>query len=130
VRELGWTAEQVIITNGESGYRYSELAEAFYGSAPADEANARANLPAIRKEETKGAGKILGIRRHYFLDQRDLGFQTEAAQADSRNWDRPKLHAFLSDLTSREQYELVFTLLPTPRLTATIGPRRSWLWER
>jgi LmbE family N-acetylglucosaminyl deacetylase len=113
VRELGCTADQVVITNGEAGYRYSELAEAFYGSALADEAHARAHLPGIRKEETKRAGRILGIRRHYFLDQRDLGFQTDAAQADSRNWDRPKLRAFLQELISREQYDLVFTLLPT-----------------
>ena len=30
-RELGWTADQVVITDGESGYRYSALAEAVYG---------------------------------------------------------------------------------------------------
>ncbi|HLH20004.1 MAG TPA: PIG-L family deacetylase [Bryobacteraceae bacterium] len=112
VKELGWTADQVIVTNGESGYRYADLAGIFYGAALADEADARAHLPAIRKEEAKRAGKILGIRRHYFLDQRDLGFQTDAAQADSRNWDRPKLHAFLADLLAREQYDVVFTLLP------------------
>jgi hypothetical protein len=33
VRELGWAADQVIVTNGEAGYRYSTLAEAVYGVA-------------------------------------------------------------------------------------------------
>jgi LmbE family N-acetylglucosaminyl deacetylase len=113
VRELGWTADQVVITNGEAGYRYSHLAEAFYGSALTDEAQARAHLPEIRKEETRRAGRILGIRNHYFLDQRDLGFQTDASQADAHNWDRKKLHAFLAHLISRERYDVVFTLLPT-----------------
>ena len=32
VRELHWVADQVVITNGESGYRYASLAEAIYGT--------------------------------------------------------------------------------------------------
>jgi LmbE family N-acetylglucosaminyl deacetylase len=113
VREQGWTADQVVITNGESGYRYSQLAEIFYGSVLTDETDARAHLPAIRKEEVKRAGRILGIRRHYFLDQRDLGFDTDAARADDHNWDAAKVRGFLADLIGRERYDVVFTLLPT-----------------
>ena len=113
VREQGWTADQVVITNGESGYRYAQLAEAFYGSVLADEADARAHLPAIRKEEVKRAGRILGIRRHYFLDQRDLGFDSDAAHADSRNWNAAKVRGFLAELIGRERYDVIFTLLPT-----------------
>ena len=33
VRELGWAADQVIVTNGDAGYRYSAPAEAVYGVA-------------------------------------------------------------------------------------------------
>jgi LmbE family N-acetylglucosaminyl deacetylase len=113
VHELGWTADQVVISNGESGYRYASLAESVYGVALSTVADARANLPAIRKEEVVQAGKILGIRQHYFLDQRDLGFSTSAAQADTSNWDRPHISQFLSDLLNRERYDAVFTLIPT-----------------
>jgi len=113
VRELGWSADQVVITNGESGYRYAALAEAFYGITLADERDGRARLPDLRKEETIRAGKILGIRQHYFLDQRDLGFSSDAAAADAYNWDRPHLLAVLGDLLARERYDAVFTLLPT-----------------
>lgn len=113
VRELGWSADQVVITNGESGYRYSALAEAFYGVPLADERDARARLPDLRKEETMRGGKILGIRQHYFLDQRDLGFLSDAAAADASNWDRPHLLAVISGLLARERYDAVFTLLPT-----------------
>jgi LmbE family N-acetylglucosaminyl deacetylase len=91
VRELGWAADQVIVTNGEAGYRYSTLAEAVYGVALSQASEGRAHLPAIRKEEAVRAGKILGIRRHYFLDQKDSGFATDAASADSSNWDRPRV---------------------------------------
>ena len=113
VQERGWTADQVVITNGEAGYRYSTLAETYYGVPLAAEADGRARLPAIRKEEARRAGKVLGIHRHYFLDQKDLGFATDAASADSSNWDRPAILAFLADLLGRERYDAVFTLLPT-----------------
>src|SRR5882757_4361791 len=91
IREFGWTADQVVITNGEAGYRYSSLAEAIYGKKLANERDGRANLPAIRKEEASRAVKILGIGHHYFLDQKDLGFSTSAPKADSSNWDRERI---------------------------------------
>jgi len=113
VRELGWQADQVLVTNGEAGYRYSALAEAVYGVALTRESDGRANLPAIRKEEAMRAGKILGIRQHYFLDQKDLGFATDATLADSSNWDRGRVLATISGLLAQERYDAVFTLLPT-----------------
>jgi len=113
-RELGWTADHVVITNGEAGYRYSALAEAVYGVGLTDEAHGRSRLPAIRKRETLAAGKVLGIRRHYFLDQRDSGFATDAAAAPATNWDRAAVLAFLTGLLQRERYDAVFMLLPTP----------------
>jgi N-acetylglucosamine malate deacetylase 2 len=122
VRECGWIADQVVITNGESGYRYATLAETFYGVSLADTSEGRANLAEIRKREARNAGKILGIRQHYFLDQRDLGFDTNAASADSGNWDRTYLRTFLSDRLSRERYDVVFTLLP---IAQTHGHHRA-----
>ena len=113
IHEQGWAADQVVITNGEAGYRYSTLAETYYGVPLTAEADGRARLPAIRKEEARRAGKVVGIRRHYFLDQKDLGFATDAATADASNWDQPALLAFLADLLDRERYDVVFTLLPT-----------------
>ena len=113
VRELGWTADQAILTDGESGYRYATLAEVFYGTGLTHEGDGRARLAAIRKQEAVRAGKVLGIRQHYFLDQKDAGFATDASSADSRNWDRPRLRAFLDDLLAGERYDAVFTLLPT-----------------
>ena len=121
-RELGWTADHVIITNGEAGYRYSALAESVYGVGLTREQEGRSRLPAIRKRETRSAGKLLGIRRHYFLDQRDSGFAADAATAPSSNWDRPRVLQFLKTILHREHYDAVFTLLPT---TQTHGHHRA-----
>jgi LmbE family N-acetylglucosaminyl deacetylase len=51
----------------------------------------------------------------YFLDQKDVGFSTDAAAADSSNWDRRRVLAFLSALLERERYDVILTLLPTER---------------
>ena len=112
-RELGWAADHVVITNGEAGYRYSALAEAVYGVGLTGEREGRSRLPAIRKRETLAAGKVLGIRHHYFLDQRDSGFATDAASAPTNNWDYGAVRTFLTGLLHRERYDAVFTLLPT-----------------
>jgi len=113
VRELGWVADQVVITNGEAGYRYAALAETVYGTKLVQEDDGRAHLPAIRKEEVLRAGKILGLRRHYFLDQRDSGFTTNAAEADASNWDRTRISHFLKGVLAHEHYDAILTLLPT-----------------
>jgi LmbE family N-acetylglucosaminyl deacetylase len=114
-RELSWTADHVVITNGEGGYRYSALAESIYGIGLTRESEGRSRLPAIRKRETINAGKVLGIRRHYFLDQRDSGFTTDAANASTANWDRERVRQYLTALLHREHYDAIFTLLPTPQ---------------
>lgn len=113
VREMGWIADQVTITDGESGYRYATLAEMYYGVVLTQGEEGRAHLAAIRKEETLHAGKVLGIRQNYFLDQKDLGFDTDAATAEAGNWDGAYLHGFLAGLLKKERYDAIFTLLPT-----------------
>jgi LmbE family N-acetylglucosaminyl deacetylase len=112
-RELGWAADLVVITNGEAGYRYSALAESVYGVALTREREGRSRLPAIRRRETVSGGKVLGIRRHYFLEQQDSGFATDSSKAPVNNWDRARILGALEGLLQRERYDAVFTLLPT-----------------
>ena len=110
VRELGWVADQIVITNGEGGYRYSTLAETVYGKPLAGRPE---GLTTIRREETLRAGKILGIRRHKFLDQKDPGFATDRTQADVSLWDRAKVVESLRDNMAKGEYDAVFVLIPT-----------------
>jgi LmbE family N-acetylglucosaminyl deacetylase len=112
-RELKGTVDQFIITNGEGGFRYSQAAEAIYGTKLSDEAIGRAQLPAIRRREVIEAGKILGVRKHFFLDQGDSQFNTDAAEPLNGLWDRDLVSARLRELLRSEQYQYVFLLLPT-----------------
>lgn len=112
IRELGGAADQVVITNGEGGFRYSQLASVYYGAALTDEATGRRLLPGIRRNETEAAGRILGIRRHHFLNQKDARFTLDAAEA-AQIWDTWAVTGYLTALLERERYDFVFVLLPT-----------------
>jgi N-acetylglucosamine malate deacetylase 2 len=112
VRELGGTVDQVVISNGEAGYRYSILAEQIYGLSLSEEQVGRANLPEIRKQESLAAGRILGIRQHHFLDQKDPGYTLDPSQVDAV-WDKKAVRATLDKLLREEQYGFVFALLPS-----------------
>src|SRR5271170_4231314 len=111
-RELGGTVDQVVISNGEAGFRYSILAEQTYGLRLTDEQVGRANLPEIRKQEALAAGHILGIRQHHFLDQKDAAFTLDIEEAESV-WDKKAVRDCVGKLLRDENYGYVFTLLPT-----------------
>jgi LmbE family N-acetylglucosaminyl deacetylase len=111
--ELNGTVDQVVITNGEGGYRYSQLAESIYGVELTKEDVGRKYLPAIRKEETLRAGKILGVRHHFFLDQKDARFTLDGNEAIGQLWDTGAIVAKVTELLESERYDYVFTLLPT-----------------
>jgi N-acetylglucosamine malate deacetylase 2 len=111
-RELGGTVDQVIISNGEAGYRYSAPAEQVYGLVLTDEKVGRANLPEIRKQESLAAGRILGIRQHHFLDQKDSGFTLDP-EAVNTDWDKHAIRTLLAKLLLTERYTVVLTLLPS-----------------
>jgi LmbE family N-acetylglucosaminyl deacetylase len=111
-RDLHAAVDQVVITCGAGGYRYSQLAERFYHTSLTNAGEARAHLPEIRKKETIAAGRILGIRRHYFLEQKDASFTQDRGEA-FRDWDMRAVSGFLTNLLQRERYDFVFTILPT-----------------
>lgn len=113
-KELGGTVDQAVITNGEGGFRYSLLAEPYYGVKLTDEAVGRAHLPAIRKQELLEAGKVLGIRRHYFLEQKDEHFTQDAHEVLEKTWRTKWVLARLEQLLRVERYDFVFTLFPDP----------------
>src|SRR4051794_33829972 len=50
--------DELIITDGEGGFRYSTLAEPYYGKTLTVEAVGRKELPLIRKKEDINAGRI------------------------------------------------------------------------
>ena len=110
--ESGGIVDQVVITNGEGGYSYSLLSEPIYHLKLSTEAVGREKLPEIRKQELLNAGKILGVRNHYFLDQKDAKFGLDISEPLDTTWNVNWIAIRLQELLIRNKYDYILTLLP------------------
>ncbi len=112
--EQGATVDQCVITNGEGGYRYATLAEKYYGLKLTDEVVGRRALPDIRKRELLAAGRILGIRAHYLLDEPDIDNTADPNDVLHGSWNTDRIVGRITELLSRERYDFLLVALPRP----------------
>jgi N-acetylglucosamine malate deacetylase 2 len=101
-----------VITDGEAGFKYATLAEAYYNCRLTNAEDGRKRLPAIRRQELKRAGKILGVSHYYFAHQRDDKYCTDEKDALDSCWNVPAVRNALADRLRRGHYDYVFCLLP------------------
>jgi N-acetylglucosamine malate deacetylase 2 len=113
--QLGGRVDELIITDGEGGFRYSTLVEPYYKVPLTIEAVGRKELPAIRRKEAINAGKILGIKAHYFLGEKDEHFTTDEEDSALYGWNFSFMTAKIATLVRKEHYKYILSLLP--RLT-------------
>jgi N-acetylglucosamine malate deacetylase 2 len=111
-QELSGVVDQVIITDGEGGYRYSSLGARYYGVDLTNEATGRAKLPHIREEEARRAGRILGITHQWFLNERDDHFTLDTDEA-LKSWRTQRVLRELTERLQQGHYDVVFVVLPT-----------------
>lgn len=116
--ELNGTVDQCVITNGEGGYKYSTLAEAYYNLELTDEKVGRENLPRIRKQELVNAGKIIGMNNIYFMDQKDAHYGLDEREPLDTTWNVTWVTTRLKEIMSNTKYDYVFCLLPVPETHA------------
>lgn len=112
--DLKGTVDLALITNGEGGYKYSTLAEDWYGLELTDEKVGREYLPTIRKRELMAAGKILGIHDYFFFDQLDHKYTQNVDSVLKYVWDLPAIKDRLRKIMTDRRYDYIFCLLPTP----------------
>lgn len=117
-KELNGIADQCVITNGEGGYKYSTLSEAYYNLELTDEKIGRENLPRIRKQELMNAGKIIGMRNIFFLDQKDAHYGLDELEPLDTTWNVELVSTRLKEIMTKTKYDFVFCLLPTPETHA------------
>jgi LmbE family N-acetylglucosaminyl deacetylase len=101
-----------VITNGEAGFKYSTLAEAYYHCRLTDEKEGRKRLPAIRRQELIKAGNILGITHYFFANQRDDKYCTDEREPLDSCWNVASTTAKLRGVLRLGHYGYVFCLLP------------------
>jgi N-acetylglucosamine malate deacetylase 2 len=113
-KELSDHVDQIIITDGEAGFRCSSLAERYYGLKLADEANGRRELPHIRREEARRSARVLGIEHQWFLNEKDDHFTLDADEVLKSCWNREHVLSAISEHLRKQSYDYVFILLPAP----------------
>jgi LmbE family N-acetylglucosaminyl deacetylase len=112
--DLKGIADLALMTDGQGGYRNTELASQYYGLTLTDSAIGRTYLPAIRKRELMASGKITGIRNFFFFDQTDDHYsQDPKPYISGIKWDIPMIEKKLDQILSRTSYDYIFVLLPT-----------------
>ena len=62
------------------------MPENYYGLELTDEKTGSENLPRIRKQELMNAGKIIGMRNIYFLDQKDAHYGLDEREPLDTTW--------------------------------------------
>jgi LmbE family N-acetylglucosaminyl deacetylase len=108
--ELGGVVDQVVVTDGGGGQNFSAPALNYYGVPHKQDVGKE--LPRLRRKELLRAGQIIGVRKHYFLDQKDNGYTLDTDEG-FRSWDLPRVRRELRRLLQRGQYDVVLTLLPS-----------------
>jgi LmbE family N-acetylglucosaminyl deacetylase len=121
-KEQNGIVDIFVITNGEAGYKYSTLAESYYGASLTDETTGRQKLPRIRKQELINAGRILGVSHYYFGEQKDEKFTLNEKQPLDSCWNVMHVRKKLKRLLSDQSYDFVFCLLPE---TETHGAHKA-----
>ncbi|MGB7438021.1 MAG: PIG-L family deacetylase [Candidatus Acidiferrum sp.] len=112
-KELSGIVDQLILTDGEAGYRYSSLADKYYDLDLTNESVGRKQLPRIRREEAEHAGRILGIRHQWFLNQKDEHYTLSAEEVLENSWNRHAISRTIVRHLQQGHYDFVIVLLPT-----------------
>ncbi|MCX8050709.1 MAG: PIG-L family deacetylase [Chlorobi bacterium] len=106
------TVDICVVTNGEAGYRYSTLAEQLYRLPLTIDSVGRTHLPRIRKQEMLQSADILGVRRVFFLDERDHAYN-QSLEETLAVWDTAAVRRRLERIIVEGQYDVAIGLLPT-----------------
>ena len=111
--ELNGIVDMAVMTDGGGGLADAQLGAMYYHLNITDSLVARTHLPMIRKQEILNAGKVLGIRNIYFMEQQDDYYTTDSKPYISgKNWDIPYIEKRLDQLLADRQYDFVITMLP------------------
>ena len=109
--EKAGVVDELVISNGEGGYRYATLANAIYHLKLDDPKIAESSLPDIREREANAGGKIIGIVRHIYLRQTDFGF-TSSPEETFKRWDRTFVLNKITETLKAGHYDFVWVLAP------------------
>jgi LmbE family N-acetylglucosaminyl deacetylase len=111
--EMKGTVDMAVMTDGGGGFADSQLGALYYNLNLTDSIVARTHLPMLRKQEILNAGKIMGVRNIYFMEQPDDWYTTDPKPYISgKNWDISYVERRMDRLLADRDYDFVITMLP------------------
>lgn len=111
--ELKGTVDMAVMTDGGGGFADSQLGAMYYNLDLTDSVVARTHLPMLRKQEILNAGKIMGVRNIYFMEQPDDWYTTDPTPyITGKNWEIPYVERRMDRLLADRGYDFVITMLP------------------
>ncbi len=111
--ELKGIVDMAVMTDGGGGFADSQLGAMYYGLPLTDSVTARTHLPMLRKQEILNAGKIMGVRNIYFMEQPDDWYTTDITPYISgKNWDIGYIEKRMDRLLAERGYDFVITMVP------------------
>ncbi len=111
--ELKGIVDMAVMTDGGGGFADSQLGAMYYNLDLTDSVVARTHLPMLRKQEILNAGKIMGVRNIYFMEQPDDWYTTDPTPYISgKNWEIPYVERRMDRLLADRDYDFVITMLP------------------
>jgi LmbE family N-acetylglucosaminyl deacetylase len=111
--ELRGIVDMAVMTDGGGGFADSQLGALYYGLNLTDSLVAPTHLPMLRKQEILDAGKIMGVRNIYFMEQPDDWYTLDPQPYISgKNWEIPYVERRLDKLLADRDYDFVITMLP------------------
>lgn len=114
-KELKGTVDMLVMTDGGGGFADSHLGAMYFGLDLTDSMVARTHLPMIRKQEILNAGKIMGVRNIYFMEQPDDFYSTNITPYISgKNWNIPYVQNRMDIILKEREYDFIITMLPHP----------------
>lgn len=111
--ELKGIVDMAVMTDGGGGFADAQLGAVYYNLDLTDSIVARTHLPMLRKQEILNAGKIMGVRNIYFMEQPDDWYSTDPIPYISgKNWDIAYVERRMDRLLAEREYDFIITMLP------------------
>ena len=115
--KLNASVDLVCVTNGEGGYPHSGASEPLYSNLKlSTETIGRKHLPRIRQQELLGSARIVGIRKTFFFDQRDLKSTRDIHSIFTEQWNKElvieQFKQTIQNGNGIDGYDLMVIILP------------------
>jgi len=111
--ELKGIVDMAVMTDGGGGFADSQLGAVYYGLNLTDSVTARNHLPLLRKQEIINAGRIMGVRNMFYMEQPDDWYSTDPTPyITGKNWDIPYVERRMDRILADGDYDFVITMLP------------------